>query len=74
MPAGIEMGQIITVAPGTEINTAAHEDSESVIAQKRVKLRVVAPEQDGALQVTFIGHATDVPTGQIFYYHQPSKN
>ena len=68
------MGQILTVAPGTEINRAAHEDSESFIVGPKVKLFVVAAEQEGALQVKFIGNPAEVPTEEIFYYHQPNNN
>ncbi len=67
----MEIGEIIKVQPGTELNRGYHEDSDFVEVLEPIEVVVNGEHRNGALPVQII----DGRSGQIFpdqfYYHLP---
>lgn len=61
-----EIGQIITIPKGAEVNHGLHEDSDSFILPEPWQ-GVIIGKGPGALEVEFPGHADLSPA----YWHQP---
>lgn len=66
MAQNYEIGQIITIPKGAEVNHGLHEDSDSFIVPKPWKVRVIG-RGPGGLEILIPGHEDLSPA----YWHQP---
>ncbi len=63
-PLGNKNPSKITIPPGTALNRGAHEDSDFVITNEKLRLPVVGTAQ-GSLLVRLLD--------EVFHYHQPEQ-
>jgi len=59
----------ITIPPGTELNVAAHEDSDSFVVQIPIEATILGDVQDGAVPIQI----PEDPELKLFFHLPPNK-
>ena len=67
MAQGFEIGKVVTIPAGTELNHGNDEDSDSILVKNPITITIVGAVHDGGIEVAWSGHENLSP----LFWHQP---